>query len=174
VKARAAPAAELLEDVVRTPRPASSEALSWRHPFSLYHFQEGIKGRCTWQALRQALPWMFIPARRCRAPGKALPFAGKEGKKASPPCREGSFEVKTSPLAGRKWSTREGSGSVSKDKTSRHVASISHGAISCHPLGPRARSPLRWTCRRPHYHGWRGNDGQDRLVESFACKLPSP
>jgi hypothetical protein len=43
VKARAAPVAELLEDVVRTPRPASSEALSWRHPFALYHFLEGIQ-----------------------------------------------------------------------------------------------------------------------------------
>jgi hypothetical protein len=67
VEARAAPTAELLEDVVRTPRPTSLEALSWRHPFALYHFLE---------ALRRT----FSPARRCRAPGNALPFARKEGK----------------------------------------------------------------------------------------------
>jgi hypothetical protein len=33
VKARAAPAIELLEDVVRAPPLASSEALPWWHPF---------------------------------------------------------------------------------------------------------------------------------------------
>jgi hypothetical protein len=48
VKARAAPAAELIEDVVRTPRPASSKAL----------------------------PRTLSPERRCRAPGKAFPFTG--------------------------------------------------------------------------------------------------
>jgi hypothetical protein len=45
------------------------------------------------------------------APGKALPFPlnGKEEVKASPPCGEGSLQEKVSPLAGRKWRTREGS-----------------------------------------------------------------
>jgi hypothetical protein len=43
VKARVAPAIELLEDVVRVPRPASSEALSWWHPFAISHFLEGDK-----------------------------------------------------------------------------------------------------------------------------------
>jgi hypothetical protein len=86
VKTRAPPAAELLEDVVRTSQFASSEALPWQHPFVLYHFQEGVQGRCPRQALRQALLRTFIPARRCRAPCKALPFARKEGDKASPPC----------------------------------------------------------------------------------------
>jgi hypothetical protein len=42
VKARVAPAIELLEDVVRTPRPASSEALPWWHPFDVNHFLEGV------------------------------------------------------------------------------------------------------------------------------------
>jgi hypothetical protein len=42
VKARAAPVAELLDDVVRASQPASSEALSWWHPFTLYHFLEGV------------------------------------------------------------------------------------------------------------------------------------
>jgi hypothetical protein len=42
-KARVAPAIELLEDVVRAPRPASSEDLPWRHPFALHHFLEGVQ-----------------------------------------------------------------------------------------------------------------------------------
>jgi hypothetical protein len=135
VKARAAPAAELLKDVVRTSRFASSEALSWQHPFVLYHFLEGVQGRCPRQALRQALLRTFIPGRHCRAPRKALPFARKEGDKASPPCEEGILQAKASPLAGRKRHMREGSGPIPKDKTSRHVVRGSHGEISCHPSG---------------------------------------
>jgi hypothetical protein len=68
VKARAAPAIELLEDVVRTHRPASSEALPWRHPFALRHFLEGVQERCQRRNPRQALP----SARRCRALGEAF------------------------------------------------------------------------------------------------------
>jgi hypothetical protein len=45
------------------------------------------------------------------APGKALPFplCREEEVKASPPCGQGSLQEKVSPLAGRKWRTREGS-----------------------------------------------------------------
>jgi hypothetical protein len=43
VKARAAPAAELLKDVVRTPQPASLEALSYWHPLALNYFLEGVQ-----------------------------------------------------------------------------------------------------------------------------------
>jgi hypothetical protein len=42
VKARVAPATELLKDVVRVPRPVSSEALPWQHPVVLSHFLEGV------------------------------------------------------------------------------------------------------------------------------------
>jgi hypothetical protein len=36
----------------------------------------------------------------------------------------------------------------------------------------RDGSPLRRTCRRHHYHGRCGNDGQYRLVESHRCSTP--
>jgi hypothetical protein len=42
VKARVGPMTELLEDVVRTPRWTSLEALPWRHPFTLRHFLEVV------------------------------------------------------------------------------------------------------------------------------------
>jgi hypothetical protein len=41
-KARVARVTELLEDVVRFSRPASSEALPWQHLFVLSHFLEGV------------------------------------------------------------------------------------------------------------------------------------
>jgi hypothetical protein len=98
VKARAAPATELLEDVTRTPQPASSEVLSWRHPFALYHFLEGVQGRCPRQALRQALLGTASPARRCHAPGKDLPSGRKEGENTSPPLQGGKLACEdTSP-----------------------------------------------------------------------------
>jgi hypothetical protein len=45
-KARVAPTTALLEDVMRGPRPASSEALPCWHLFDLNHFLEGVQGRC--------------------------------------------------------------------------------------------------------------------------------
>jgi hypothetical protein len=91
VKVRAAPATKLLKDVMRTPRLASSEALSWRHPFALYHFLEGVQRRCPQQALRQALPGMATPTRHYRALGKTLPSVGKQGEKTSPHLRGGKI-----------------------------------------------------------------------------------
>jgi hypothetical protein len=41
-KAGVAPAIELLENVVRDPQTASSEALPWRLLFVLSHFLEGV------------------------------------------------------------------------------------------------------------------------------------
>jgi hypothetical protein len=46
VKARVSPAIELLEHVMRVPRPASSEALPWWQPFALSHFLEGVQDDC--------------------------------------------------------------------------------------------------------------------------------
>jgi hypothetical protein len=77
-KARAAPTAELLEDVVRFPYMTSLEALSWQFPLAHHHFLEGIQERCPWQASRQALHQHHRPTRRCRAPDKDLPLGGKE------------------------------------------------------------------------------------------------
>jgi hypothetical protein len=133
VKARAAPAVELLEDVMRTPRPASLEALSWWHPFALYHFLEGP-------------PSSFAQGDH---PGKVLSGTKKgpslqwEGRKASPPCGKGSLQAKSYPLDGRNKHTREGSGPVPKDKSSKHVASRSHGEISCH-LSRTHMEDARW------------------------------
>jgi hypothetical protein len=84
-------------------------------------------------------------------PGKVLSGARQgpslhwEGWKEvlSPLCREGRLQVKISPLAGRKKRMREGSGPVPKNKTSRHVASGSHGEISCHPPGTRMEDARR-------------------------------
>jgi hypothetical protein len=36
------------------------------------------------------------------SPARTFPFAGKEEKKASPPCGEGSLQAKAFPLARRK------------------------------------------------------------------------
>jgi hypothetical protein len=41
-----------------------------------------------------------------------------------------------------------------------------------HAWRARGGSPLRRTCRRHHYRGRHGNDGQDRLVESHRCSMP--
>jgi hypothetical protein len=100
VKERVAPATELLKDVVRDPRPASSEALPWRHLFALSHFLEGVQGRCLRQNPRQGVDGRQV-----------LPFLlhRVEEVNASPPCRAGSLQEKVSPLAGRKWRTKEGS-----------------------------------------------------------------
>jgi hypothetical protein len=114
VKTRVAPAIELIKDVVRAPRLASLEALPWQHPFALSHFLEGVQERCPRQN-----PWQGIVGRQARP----SPFAGKEKLKGSTPCGQGSLREKASPLARRRWRVREGSGPVSKDKTSRRVAS---------------------------------------------------
>jgi hypothetical protein len=98
VKARVAPATELLEDVVRTPRLASSEALPWRHPFALSHFLEGVQERYPWKNSRQALP----SARHCRASGETFPLCWQGEDEGLSPCGEGSLQEKVSPLAGRK------------------------------------------------------------------------
>jgi hypothetical protein len=100
VKARFAPAIELLEAVVRDPRPASSGtpsplAISWKE--SRDDACGGAPGKlCPRQGIveRQALPFTLYR---------------EEEVKASPPCEEGSLQEKVSPLAGRKWCTREGS-----------------------------------------------------------------
>jgi hypothetical protein len=42
-KTRVSPVIEFLKDVVRAPRPTSSEALPWRYPFALQHFLEGFQ-----------------------------------------------------------------------------------------------------------------------------------
>jgi hypothetical protein len=66
VKARVAPATELLKDVVRVPRLASSEALPWWHPFALSHFLEGVQERCLWQNPRQALPQQGVAGHQAK------------------------------------------------------------------------------------------------------------
>jgi hypothetical protein len=116
--------------------------------------------------------------------GKALPsvrqglppFAGKDKMNVFPPCGEGSLQEKVSPLAGRKWHIREGSGPVPKDKTSGHMAGESCQDLCVTPRErsweTRGGSPLRRTCRRHHYHARRGNDGLDRLVKSPRCSAP--
>jgi hypothetical protein len=86
-KARVAPTTELLEDVVRGPRPASSEALPWWHLFTLSHFLEGVQGRCLRWDPRQAEP----PARCCRASGVAIPLYREKEVKTSPPLRGGKI-----------------------------------------------------------------------------------
>jgi hypothetical protein len=105
VKARVAPATEILEDVVRDPRQASSEDLPWRYLFALSHFLEGFQRRCLRQNSREAV----LPARSCQAPSVDFSLCRKKEVKASPSCGEGSFEEKVSLLAWRKWHTREGS-----------------------------------------------------------------
>jgi hypothetical protein len=59
--------------------------------------------------------------------------------------REESLQEKASPLPRRKKHTREGLGAVPEDKTIRHVASGSHGEISCHLIGTHSGIPLRRT-----------------------------
>ena len=129
VKARVALVTELLEDIVRAPRSESLEALSWRHPFALSHFLEGVHERCPRRTLGKLCPQQGVAGRQMRP----SPFAGKEKTKASPPCGEGSLQAKAFPLAGRKYRTREGSGPVPKDETSRRVAGGSCRDLRFHP-----------------------------------------
>jgi hypothetical protein len=113
-------------------------------------------------------------ARFCRAPGKALPFIGKEGKKASPP------------FAGREAYKRRHLPSWEKDAYKRRLGTcperqdlqargerIPRGDLLSspreHAWRTRGGSPLRRTYIRHHYHDRCGNDGQDRLVESHCC-----
>jgi hypothetical protein len=99
---------------------------------------------------------------------------GDEG--LSPLRREGSLREKASPLAGRKWCTREGSGHVPKDKTSRCVASGSCQDLRVtpreHTWRTRGGSPLWQTSSGHHYHTRHGNDGHDQLVKSHRCSAP--
>jgi hypothetical protein len=55
------------------------------------------------------MPMAEPPARHCLAPGLAFSLCGEEEVKASPPCGEESLQEMVSPLARRKWCTREGS-----------------------------------------------------------------
>jgi hypothetical protein len=103
-EARVAHATKLLEDVVRGPRPASSEALPWWHLFALNHFLEGFQGRCLQRDPRQDEP----PSRCCRASGVAAPLYREKDVKTSPPCGEGSLQEKVSLLPGREWHAKEG------------------------------------------------------------------
>jgi hypothetical protein len=80
VKARVARAIELLEDIVRAPRPTSSEALPWRHPFALSHFLEGVQDDARKRTPSKLCPRQGVAERQARP----SPFAGKEKMKASP------------------------------------------------------------------------------------------
>jgi hypothetical protein len=118
-KARVAPTAELLEDVVRSSRMASSEALSWWCPLALHHFLEGtlhhflegVQERCPQQASQQGLHRRLRPARRCRAPVRALSLKWEGSKKAPPPWRGRKRAQEGSP-------PRPGKGRLTKEGTS--------------------------------------------------------
>jgi hypothetical protein len=113
--------------------------------------------------------------------GKALsgirrglpPLLGRRRRRPLPPSGEGCLQEKVSPLDRRNWRMREGSGPVPKDKTSGRMAGGSCQDLRVTPRerawGMRGGSPLRWTCRRHHYHIERGNDGLDWLVKSHRC-----
>jgi hypothetical protein len=75
------------------------------------------------------------PSRQGLVGRQARPFPslGKRERRPLPPLRGGKLTSEDISLAGRKTRTREGSGPVPKDKTSRHMASRYHGEISCHP-----------------------------------------
>jgi hypothetical protein len=94
-KARAAPTAELLEDVVRSPHMTSQEALSWRYPLALLPFP----GRCLGTMPVASLLASSVLAIAFQL-GKALP-----GSRQGPSLRwEGG--KKALPLLGREACTR--------------------------------------------------------------------
>jgi hypothetical protein len=164
-------------------RTTSSEVLSWRHPLALHHFLEGVQERCSWQAPRQALHQQLRPARRCRATTKALPFSGKEVRTPLPLVGREAYSIRNPSLAGKRRLTREGiSPSREKEACKRRLGiapeksrmpctwqpnPMKRSLVSprAHAWRTRGGSPLPRTCRRHHYCGTRGNDGQDRLVE---------
>jgi hypothetical protein len=121
---------------------------------------------------RQAL----FSARHCRASDEAFPLCWEGDDEGLSPLREGSLQEKASPLAGRKWHAREGSGLVPMNKTSGRVASRSFQDLCVTPRerawGTRGGSPLRRTCRRHHYHARRSNDGLDHLVKTHRRSAP--
>jgi hypothetical protein len=171
-KARVAPTIELLEDVVRGPQPASSEALPWWHLFILNHFLEGVQGRCLRRDPRQAEPL----ARCCRALEIAAPLHRGKEVKTSPLCGEGILQEKVSLLPEREWHTREGLRLVLLEKALGRVARGSSQDLRVIPRRrtwkTRGGSPLRLACIRRHYHARGGNDGLDRLVKSHRFSAP--
>jgi hypothetical protein len=88
-----------------------------------------------------------------------------------------SLQEKASPLAGRQKRTIEGSGPVSKVKDVMHVASESCGEIPCLPppgtcMENTRRKSTVTDLQKASFRGKRGNDGQNRLVESHQCSTP--
>jgi hypothetical protein len=71
---------------------------------------------------------------------------------------------------------REGSGHLPKvkDASTWQTYPIGRSPVSSQKCAWRTRggSPLPWNCRRHHYRGKSGNDGQDRLVLSHRCSVP--
>jgi hypothetical protein len=96
VKARVAPVVELLEDVVRAPRPASLKAMSWRHPLAINHFLEGVQEWFPRWAPDKHCPRWIARQGVAGHQARSFPFVGKEEKKASPSYGEGSLQAKDS------------------------------------------------------------------------------
>jgi hypothetical protein len=113
--------------------------------------------------------------------GKRASSLGGEGillrKDPRPSGEEEAYERRNLPLPGGR-SIREKARDVSRESKwpgTWRAYPVRGSPVFARECAWRTRggSPLPWTCRRHHYRGRRGNDRQDRLVESHRRSAPS-